>query len=299
MKIFYLGLVFTLLAIATYAQNTEEDYVTEDAAQPKTMQFKKLDTEYVTGDEAWRSWWLQTADQKYKLFMPFSDAKAWQQWHLQGDDLDVVISTVFSSDNAWKEWEWEGKQRIRMNTVFSGENAWKEWEVELDNNSKERLYVRTRFSSSDKAWQEWEIEHDDRKKGTMRLQTRYVSGKDIWKTWDIVDEMPEVDAELKGAAVFCAFFAAMMPYCHPKASCTYQGIPLKGKVKFVEHGEDFSIKYVNYDEDLGVEFVEWGADDCGEWQEVDYGEDFKVKVVDWNEDIKVKKVDYNPGMRDN
>jgi hypothetical protein len=297
MKTVY-SLLFFALTTCLWAQ--DDEYVSTDLDQQTVQQvFKKLDTEYVTDDECWRSWWLQTDQDRLRLFMPFSDANAWQQWHLQGKSMDVVISTVFSHDRAWTEWEWEGKQKIKMRTVFSGENAWKEWEVELNNDTEERLYIRPRFSSSDKAWQEWEIRHDDRDKGSIRVQTRFISGKDIWKTWDIIDEMPEVEAELKSAAIFCILFASIMPYAHPKGSCSFEGTPLKGRVKFVDYGEDFTIKYVNYDEDIGVEFVEWGADDCGEWQEVEYGEDFKVKVVDWNEDLKVKKVEYNPGMRDN
>lgn len=306
----YLGIIlFCFPSTLLFAQIEEkivreteitETYVEETiSTTASSLGFKKLETEYLTGDDIWRTWWLQTDLGKSKLFMPFSDGDAWQQWHLQGDDMDVVISTVFSNDRAWTEWEWEGKEQISMRTVFSGENARKEWEVELKSNSDERLFIRPRFSLSDDAWQEWEIEHDDRKKGSIRLQTHFVSGKDLWRSWNIIDEMPDVEPELKAAAIFTAFFVSIMPYCHPKGSCSYQGIPLKGKVKFVEHGEDFKIKYVNYDEDLGVEFVKWGADDCGEWQEVDYGEDFKVKVVDWDEDVKVKKVEYSPGMRDN
>lgn len=79
-------------------------------------------------------------------------------------------------------------------------------------------------------------------------------------------------------------------------SCFYNGIPLHGKVKFVESFPDFKIKFVNSFPDLKVKFVEHFPDDCGEWQVVESFPDFKVKIVESFPDFEVKVVESFPGM---
>ena len=284
------------LPLLTIAQT--DDYVSDELAQnQKPLIFKKIDTEFLNND-AWRSGWISTDAGRLKLYMPYSSENGWQEWHVEGDDFESMITTIYRNEHGWKEWEWQGRHKISIRTSFStAQNPWKEWEIEMDNNPNERIILRCRFVTRDDAWTEWEIEHLDLKKGDMRVQTRYVSGDNIWQSWDIVDNMPDVEPELKAAALFVALFSATMRYSSPKAACTYNGIPLKGKVKIVDSGEDFKIRYVSYDADIRVKLVDWMADDCGEWQIVESGEDFKVKVVDWNEDLKVEKVQFTPGMK--
>ena len=176
---------------------------------------------------------------------------------------------------------------------------WQEWEIYSEAAPDEVYILRTKYSSSEKAWEEWELVPDfGESTGRVEFNTRYIGGDKNWESWDLRDNLPEASSEIKMASSFLMLFSTIMPYCHPKARCAFNGLPLKGKVKFVEHGEDIKIKYVDYDADIKVQFVEWGADDCGQWQKVDYGEDLKVRIVDWNEDLKVEKVDYSPGMRD-
>ncbi len=80
------------------------------------------------------------------------------------------------------------------------------------------------------------------------------------------------------------------------ADCTYNGIPLHGKVKIVENFEDIKVKVVENFEDLKVKPVQHFANSCGQWQFVDNFEDFKIKFVENFEDISIKYVDYFEGM---
>lgn len=87
--------------------------------------------------------------------------------------------------------------------------------------------------------------------------------------------------------------------CHAgnvSPNCTYNGMPLYGKVKIVEHFEDIKVKVVDHFEDLKVKPVQHFADSCGQWQFVDNFEDFKVKFVDTFEDISIKYVDFFEGI---
>ncbi len=78
--------------------------------------------------------------------------------------------------------------------------------------------------------------------------------------------------------------------------CTFKGIPLHGKVQFVDAFPDIKIQYVTAFPDIKVKMVDAFPDDCGEWKEVDVFPDFKVQVVDAFPDIKVQLVDVFPGM---
>lgn len=73
-------------------------------------------------------------------------------------------------------------------------------------------------------------------------------------------------------------------------------LPLYGKVKIVESGEDFQVELVEYGADLEVKIVDYNADRCGEIHLVEYSADAKVRVVENNGDIKVKIVKYSPGL---
>jgi hypothetical protein len=78
--------------------------------------------------------------------------------------------------------------------------------------------------------------------------------------------------------------------------CSWNGIPLYGKVKFVESFPDIKIQYVESFPDLKVKFVDSFADNCGEWQVVESFPDIKIQVVESFPDIKVKVVESFPGM---
>lgn len=78
--------------------------------------------------------------------------------------------------------------------------------------------------------------------------------------------------------------------------CHWNGMPLYGKIKFVESFPDVKIKFVESFPDLKVKFVSSFPDKCGEWQVVESFPDLKVKVVESFPDIKVKVVESFPGV---
>lgn len=80
-------------------------------------------------------------------------------------------------------------------------------------------------------------------------------------------------------------------------SCTFNGIPLYGKVKVVNSFPDIKVKVVNSFEDLDVQKVNAFADKCGKWQFVDSFADFKVQFVDSFPDITIKYVQSFPGQK--
>lgn len=79
-------------------------------------------------------------------------------------------------------------------------------------------------------------------------------------------------------------------------SCKWEGIPLKGKVQFVESFPDIKVQFVNSFPDIKVKFVESFPDDCGEWQVVESFPDFKVQIVESFPDIKIQEVSSFPGI---
>lgn len=78
--------------------------------------------------------------------------------------------------------------------------------------------------------------------------------------------------------------------------CTFEGVPLKGKVQVVDSFPDFKVQVVSSFPDLKVKTVEHFPDDCGEWQFVDSFPDFKIKFVNSFPDFKIKMVDSFPGL---
>lgn len=82
-----------------------------------------------------------------------------------------------------------------------------------------------------------------------------------------------------------------------KESCSFNGIPLYGKVKVVEHFADFKVKVVSYSFDLKVQVVSAFANRCGKWQIVEHFPDFKVQIVEHFEDFKIHYVEHFPGVR--
>lgn len=78
-------------------------------------------------------------------------------------------------------------------------------------------------------------------------------------------------------------------------SCTYQGIPLYGRVKVVDFLADFDVRVVDFLPDLRVQIVDYLPISCGKWEFVDFLWDFTVRFVDYLGDIDIQFVDYLPG----
>ena len=96
--------------------------------------------------------------------------------------------------------------------------------------------------------------------------------------------------------ILILFFAVGILTEPVSKACTFRGKSLSGKVKIVEHGEDFKVRAVEYGEDLKIIPVSYSQTDCGKWQFVEYGESFKIRFVENGEDFKIKYVEYGPGL---
>jgi hypothetical protein len=79
--------------------------------------------------------------------------------------------------------------------------------------------------------------------------------------------------------------------------CSYKGIKLQGKVKFVTSFPDIKIQYVTSFPDIKVKYVTSFPNACGLWQVVESFPDFKIQVVESFPDIKVQLVESFPGMK--
>lgn len=78
--------------------------------------------------------------------------------------------------------------------------------------------------------------------------------------------------KLAGMALLGLSFATLA-----QSDCSFKGIPLYGKVQFVDVFPDIKIQMVDTLGDIKVKFVDAFADSCGEWQIVDVFPDFKVQ----------------------
>lgn len=95
-------------------------------------------------------------------------------------------------------------------------------------------------------------------------------------------------------SLFLLSFAADKPIT---PDCKCKGIPLYGRVQFVDAFEDFRIQFVDVFPDIKVRFVDYNPSKCGEWRIVTTHPDFKVKIVDRSPDFKVRQVDAFPGIK--
>ncbi len=80
-------------------------------------------------------------------------------------------------------------------------------------------------------------------------------------------------------------------------NCTYNGIPLYGKVQVVDRFPDIKVKVVKNFGKLKVQQVKHFADSCGKWQIVNHFPDFKVQFVDHFSDIDIQYVKHFPGVK--
>lgn len=69
-----------------------------------------------------------------------------------------------------------------------------------------------------------------------------------------------------------------------------------GRIRVVNHAEDFRVKVVNHAEDLRVRVVEHAANRIGRWMFVTHAEDFRVRFVDHAEDFSIKFVNHAEGI---
>jgi hypothetical protein len=81
-----------------------------------------------------------------------------------------------------------------------------------------------------------------------------------------------------------------------KFTCSYQGKPLYGRVKFVESLQDIKVKVVTTLPDLRVKMVTHPTTRCGEWEIVEFLPDLKVQFVETLPDLEIKFVEDNPGV---
>ena len=78
--------------------------------------------------------------------------------------------------------------------------------------------------------------------------------------------------------------------------CSYDSIPLHGKVQIVDAFPDIKVQFVDAFPDIKVKWVNAFPNDCGKWQKVKAFPDFKIQVVDAFPDIKVQIVESFPGI---
>lgn len=80
-------------------------------------------------------------------------------------------------------------------------------------------------------------------------------------------------------------------------ACTYNGIPLKGRVQIVNSFPDVKVQVVTSFPDLKVQTVQNFADSCGKWEFVQSFPDFKIQFVESFPDVKIEFVQSFPGAR--
>lgn len=99
--------------------------------------------------------------------------------------------------------------------------------------------------------------------------------------------------------VIAALFLAITPAAAEGelgADCTWNGIPLFGKVQIVESFPDIKVGIVTSFPDLKVKTVTSFPDDCGEWQFVTSFPDFTIQFVESFPDIEIQMVESFPGL---
>lgn len=81
-------------------------------------------------------------------------------------------------------------------------------------------------------------------------------------------------------------------------NCTFNGIPLYGKVQVVESFPDIRVEIVNAFPDLNVQKVNAFPDECGEWMFVDAFPDIKIQFVESFPDVRIQYVNAFPGLEE-
>jgi hypothetical protein len=81
-----------------------------------------------------------------------------------------------------------------------------------------------------------------------------------------------------------------------KATCTFNGKKLYGKIQVVTSFPDVKVQVVESFPDVKVQHVDSFPDSCGKWQLVTSFPDTKVQLVESFPDVKVKYVTSFPGI---
>lgn len=102
--------------------------------------------------------------------------------------------------------------------------------------------------------------------------------------------------KLSKIALITLLTATTPSFANNLSSCSFNGIPLYGKVKVVNAYAD-KVQVVNNYSDLDVKLVDHYEDSCGKWKFVDNYPDFKVQFVDHYGDIKIRFVDNYSGLK--
>jgi hypothetical protein len=71
-------------------------------------------------------------------------------------------------------------------------------------------------------------------------------------------------------------------------TCTFDGIPMWGRVQVVDFLADVTIQEVTLFPDLYVQVVDFLPNSCGKWQEVSFLPDFTVQFVDFFPDLYIQ-----------
>lgn len=108
--------------------------------------------------------------------------------------------------------------------------------------------------------------------------------------------MKQTKLFLISTVIFCGITLAQNKDSFNEEECSFNGLKLNGKIKFVESFPDLTVQVVESFPDLEVKIVDSFPDDCGEWQIVDSFPDINVKIVESFADIKIKFVESFPGI---
>ena len=96
--------------------------------------------------------------------------------------------------------------------------------------------------------------------------------------------------------LFLTSSVLILDYDQKHEACSWNGVPLYGRVQIVENFADLKVQEVDSFPDLKVQHVTSFPLKCGEWQLVDSFPDFKIQIVDSFPDLKVQYVDSFPGL---
>lgn len=116
---------------------------------------------------------------------------------------------------------------------------------------------------------------------------------------------PEEEAPMQNGRILAALTAALIALpgaaCAAgsldKASCTFNGKKLYGKIQIVSAFPDVKVQEVSAFPDLKVQKVSAFPDACGKWQRVNAFPDTKVEIVNAFPDVKIEYVTAFPGVQ--
>lgn len=102
---------------------------------------------------------------------------------------------------------------------------------------------------------------------------------------------------VSGLVVLASFTSHTLAEGINVENCTYNNVPLYGKVKVVDSGADLTVQQVETLSDLDVKITEVPTR-CGEWHFVDKHDnaDFTIEYVADGGDIRIRVIDIMPGI---